>query len=235
MNAYLRVTSQKIADRLGFMCAQVIADDVNGSFWSLTGDEIFQKGDELCTGVAGTGLADDLAAPGIKGCVERERSMAIIFKAVSFSPTGRERQDGVQTIQRLDGTLFVDTEHCGVERRFEVQPDDIGGFLFEFRIGTGHIAAQSMGLDPGPSPHPSHPAVGNTQIPCQLSGAPMSRSIGRRLLSRFQNPGLQGNDLFRDNLATMSGIQTRQAFFNKTLFPPSNEVLATTFLFIMAR
>jgi hypothetical protein len=29
----------------------------------------------------------------------------------------------------------------------------------------------------------------------------------------------------------MSGIQTRQAFFNKTLFPPSNEVLATTFLF----
>jgi hypothetical protein len=31
MNAYFRVTSQKIADRLGFMCAQVIADDVNGS------------------------------------------------------------------------------------------------------------------------------------------------------------------------------------------------------------
>ncbi len=131
MNAYLRVTSQKIADRLGFMCAQVIADDVNGSFWSLTGDEIVQKGDELCTGVAGTGLADDLAAPGIKGCVERERSMAIIFKAVPFRPTGRERQDEVQTIQRLDGTLFVDTEHCGVERRLEVQPDDIGGLLFE--------------------------------------------------------------------------------------------------------
>ena len=46
------MTSQKIADRLGFMRAQVIADDVNDSFWSLTGDEIFQKGDELCTGVA---------------------------------------------------------------------------------------------------------------------------------------------------------------------------------------
>ena len=225
------MTSQKIPDRLGLMRAQVIADDVNGSLRSLAGDEIFQKGDELCTGVAGAGLADDLPAPGLKGCIERERSMAIIFKAVSFRPTGRERQDGVQTIQRLDGTLFVDTEHCGVQRRFEVQADDIGRLLFKFRIGTGHIAAQSMGLDPGPSPHPSHPAVRNTQIPCQLSGAPMSRSIGRRLLSRFQNSGLQGNDLLRDNLATMSGIQTRQAFFNKTLFPPSNEHLAAAFLF----
>src|SRR5271166_4155439 len=29
--------------------------------------------------------------------------------------------------------------------------DDIGGLLFEFRVGTGHIAAQSMGLDPSPS------------------------------------------------------------------------------------
>src|ERR1700726_505665 len=136
MNAYLRVTSQKIADRLGFMCAQVIADDVNGSFWNLTGDKIFQKGDELCTGVAGTGLADNLAAPGIKGCIERERSMAIIFKAVSFSPTGRERQNRVQTIQRLDGTLFVDTEHCGVERRLEEQADETGGLLFAFRGGA---------------------------------------------------------------------------------------------------
>jgi hypothetical protein len=37
MNAYFRMTSQKSADRLGFMCAQVTADDVNGSFWSLDG------------------------------------------------------------------------------------------------------------------------------------------------------------------------------------------------------
>ena len=69
MNAYFRVARQKIADRLGFMCAQVVADDVNGSFWSLAGNQIFQKGDKLCTGVAGAGLTDDLAAPGIKGCI----------------------------------------------------------------------------------------------------------------------------------------------------------------------
>ena len=69
MDADLRVTGQKVPDRLGLMCAQVIADDVNGSFWSLTGNQIFQKCDKLCTGVAGAGLTDDLAAPGIKDCI----------------------------------------------------------------------------------------------------------------------------------------------------------------------
>ena len=53
MNAHLGMTSQKIADCLGLMRAQVIADDVNGLLRSLAGDQIFQKGDELCTGVAG--------------------------------------------------------------------------------------------------------------------------------------------------------------------------------------
>ena len=159
MNAHLRMTSQKIADRFGFMRTQVITDDVNDLLWSLTGDEIFQKRDELRTGVAGAGLADYLTAPGIKGCIERERSMAVVFKAVAFGPTGRKRQNRIQAIQRLDGTLFVDTEHCGVERRLEVQADDIGRLLFKLRVGAGHIAAQSMGLDPGASPHPSHPTV----------------------------------------------------------------------------
>src|SRR5260370_12089647 len=118
------------------MFAQYISDDVNVSFWSLTGDEIFQKGDELCTGVAGAGLADDLAAPGIKGCIERERSMAIIFKAVSFSPTGRNRQNRVQTIQRLDGTLFVDTEHSGVDRQLELPAHAIPTPISHFHLRT---------------------------------------------------------------------------------------------------
>ena len=168
------------------MRAQVIADDVNGSFWSLTGDEILQKGDELCTGVAGTGLADNLAAPGIKGCIERERSMAIIFKAVSFSPAGRQRQHWVQTIQCLDGTLFVDAEYCGVERGLEVQADHIGRLLFKLRIGARHIAAYPMGLDSSPGPYSSHSAMGNAQMLSQPSGAPMSRAIGGACLVAFR-------------------------------------------------
>ena len=64
----------------------------------------------------------------------------------------------------------------------------------------------------------------------QLPGAPMSRAIGRGLFSRLQNPGFLADDLLRDNLATMPRIQTRQAFFNKSGFPPRNEVLTTALL-----
>ena len=141
MDAYFRMTGQKIADCFGFMRAQVVANDVNGPFWSLAGDQIFQKRNELRTGVAGAGLADDFPAPGIKGRIERERSMPIIFKAVSFGATGRKRQHRIQTIQRLDGTLFVDTEYCGAQRRLEVQANDIGRLLFKLRIGARHVAA----------------------------------------------------------------------------------------------
>ena len=125
MNAYLRVTSQKIADRPGFVCAQVIADDVNGLFWSLAGDEIFQKGDELCTGVAGARLANHLAAGGMERRVQRERAVAVILEAVSFGPARGEWQNWVQTIQRLDGTLFVDAEDRRVQRWLEVKSNDV--------------------------------------------------------------------------------------------------------------
>src|SRR6202521_6377241 len=115
--------------------------------------------------------------------------------------------------------LFSSTQNtAALSGGFEVQADDIGGLLCEFRLGTSHIAAQSMGLDPRPSPHPSHPAVGNPQMPGQLSGAPMSRTIGRRLLSRLQNPRLLADDSLHDNLASILGIQTRQMFFHQTNF-----------------
>ena|ERR1700730_11855606 len=54
---------------------QIIADDCDGSCWSLTGDAIFQKG--LCTGGADAGLTN-LAPPVIKGCIERERHNRVV-------------------------------------------------------------------------------------------------------------------------------------------------------------
>src|SRR5258708_9543155 len=127
--------------------------------------------------------------------------------------------------------LFSSTQNtAALSGGLRYRPMTSAAFSSNSGIGAGHIAAQSMGLDSGASPHASHPTVRNAQMSSQLSGAPMSRAIGRRLLSRVQNPGFLADDLLRDNLATTPRIQTRQASFNKTLFPPSNEVLATAFL-----
>ena len=120
------------------MRAQVIADDVDTLLRSLAGDQIFQKGDELCTGVAGAGLADDLAAPGLQGW---DRGRAFhgdnIRSRVVPPDRARAAERGPNDPAFLDGTLFVDTEHCGVQRRFESRPMTSAAFLFNFRIVYG--------------------------------------------------------------------------------------------------
>src|SRR5260370_15244800 len=93
MNTHFGMTSQKITDCLGLMRAQVIADDMHGLLLRLACDEIFQKRDELCTGVAGASLTNHLAAGGVGGRVQRERALAGIIASVSVGsgPGGRDR------------------------------------------------------------------------------------------------------------------------------------------------
>jgi hypothetical protein len=48
----------------------------------------------------------------------------------------------------LNGTFLVDAEHRCIDRRLEIQTDDIGGFFLELGIVAGNIAAKSMRLEP---------------------------------------------------------------------------------------
>src|ERR1700736_5056151 len=87
---HLGMMGETITDCFGFMRAQVVANNVHGLLWSLAGDQVFQKRNELRTGVALAGLADHLPALGIKRRIDRERSVAVVFKAVSFGPSDPE-------------------------------------------------------------------------------------------------------------------------------------------------
>ena len=99
------------------MGAQVIADDMDGLPLGLASEESFQKRDELRASVAGAGLANHLATAWYGVCrVQRQRTVTVILKAVSFCPARGQWQNGVQAIQRLDGTFFVDPEDCRVKR-----------------------------------------------------------------------------------------------------------------------
>src|SRR5260370_39611420 len=93
MNTHFGMTSQKITDCLGLMRAQVIADDMHGLLLRLACDEIFQKRDELCTGVAGASLTNHPAAGGGGGRVQRERARAGILAdgAVGSGRGGRQK------------------------------------------------------------------------------------------------------------------------------------------------
>jgi hypothetical protein len=47
-----------------------------------------------------------------------------------------ERQARLGSVQRLYLALFIDAQHDGVLRRVQVEPEDIGAFLGEQRIGA---------------------------------------------------------------------------------------------------
>src|SRR5260370_20045606 len=230
MNTHFGMTSQKITDCLGLMRAQVIADDMHGLLLRLACDEIFQKRDELCTGVAGASLTNHLAAGGVERRVQRERAVAVILEAVSFGAARGEWQNRIQPVQRLDRTLLVDAEDRRIKRWLEIKSNDVSCLLFELRVSTDHVAPESMGLDSCASPDPCYSTVRSAQMPSQLAGAPMSRTIGRRLLSRVQNLGFLADDVLRDNLAAMPGIKPRQALRSKTFFPAGDEIQAAAFL-----
>ena len=42
--------------------------------------------------------------------------MPVVFETVAFGTSRRERQDGIETIQGLNGGLLIDTEHGRVLR-----------------------------------------------------------------------------------------------------------------------
>jgi hypothetical protein len=97
MNSHFGMTSQKITDCLGLMRAEVITDDMHRLRLGLARDKIFQKRNELCTGVAGASLANNLAAGSMERRVQRKGAVAVIFKAMSFGSARREWQNRIQT------------------------------------------------------------------------------------------------------------------------------------------
>jgi hypothetical protein len=70
---------------------EVVQDDVNLLPGRAPRDELFEKGNELAAGVACGGFAVYTTGGGIQRRIQGERSVAVVFKAVAFGASRRER------------------------------------------------------------------------------------------------------------------------------------------------
>ena len=86
-----------------------------------------------------------------------------VLEAVAFGTSRRERQDGIETIQGLDGGLLIDAEHGRVLRWAQIEAEDIGGFAFEVGIVAGHVAFETVRLQAGFLPDAMHGVFADTQ------------------------------------------------------------------------
>lgn len=96
-----------------------------------------EKGQKVMAGVARRRHALDLPRAHVERGVGRERPVAHVLEAVPLRAAGREWQDGVTPVERLDAGLLILAEDDCVGRRVEIEPDHIGGLLLEVGIGAG--------------------------------------------------------------------------------------------------
>jgi hypothetical protein len=121
--------AQKALNACRFMSRKVVGDDMNTGFGRLSSNHLGKKLHELGAGVAVSCLSQDLAGGRVQGRIERKSAVAKGFESVTFGPSRRERQEGIQTVQGLNGALFIDTENSRMGGRLQRETDDSGCLL----------------------------------------------------------------------------------------------------------
>lgn len=211
MEVDLRMGLEKGCDQFGLMSGKVVGNDMDRFACGLGGDDLGQKIDELHTGMAGRGFAQDQAALGFEGGIKREGAVAEILEAVGLGATRRKRQDRVQTIERLDGTFFINAEDGGVRGRVQIKADDISRFGFELGVVADHVLTQEMRSQAVAAPDPSHRHVGEAELFRQPPTAPMRAAVCGWSSGPIQNPGLQSGRPLARGTSLMTRHQAAQA------------------------
>jgi hypothetical protein len=182
MDANITISLEEFPDLGGTMRREIIGDEMNFLCRCLASNDLLEKSHELRAGMAGRSFAEDFTTLGVERRKERKRPVPIIFKTVPLCAPWAQGQHRIQPIQCLNGTFLVDAEHRCIDRRLEIQTDDIGGFFLELRIVTGNIAAQSVGLQPSFGQDARYPDVVGANFGGNLASRPMRRSISRLTL-----------------------------------------------------
>ena len=220
MDGDVWMLGQKRDDTLGLMGRKVVHDDVNFLAGRLGGHHVGQKGNKLRAGVTGGGFSDHLAGAHVKGGVERESAVTVVFEAVALGTTGRKRQDRVEPIQGLNGAFFIDRENRRVHWRVELKSDDIGRLGLKVRIVAGHISPEAMGLKTGLAPDLRDVRLGRSQLSGQTAGAPLGGSpTGFAVQSKVDDPCFELLAARRGLTAPMPAVESRQSILAETLPP----------------
>ena len=147
-----------------------------------------QEGHKLLAGVASGGLAMNLAGLSVERGVERESAVADVLETVPLRPAGRQGQNRIFAVQRLDSRFLVHAKHHGMLRGIEIEPDHIGGLLLELGVVGRHVALHPVWLDPVLLPGPSHHHVVDAELLGQAPRTPVRRPVARLLARPVQDP-----------------------------------------------
>jgi hypothetical protein len=199
---------EELANRLSFVRGEIVEDDVNLLPRRAQGYNFLEKGNELATGVASSGFAVDTTGGGIQRSIQGERSVPVVLEAVTFRASRRERQDGIEAIQGLNGCLLINAEHSRVLGRAQKEAEDIGRFGFELGIVAGHVAFEAVRLQARFLPNPIHGVFTDAQHGGQFAATPVRRPVAGLPPRGGQDAGAQSGSQHTGLLAGMIGVQS---------------------------
>src|SRR5213595_2510370 len=195
------------------------------------GDDVGKKGHKLCAGVSRCGFAEHATVLSVKGRVQRERTVAAILKAVTFGPSGRQRQHWIKAVKCLNRRLFVHTKNDRMGRRIEIQPDNVGGLNLKLRVVRCHVALKSMRSQAMLDPYSRYHHMRYAERLTQLTTRPVRRAAARSVLSPGQNPRFELRLVLCRCTAPMPSIEPAKPILIKTPSPPINVVWRARQLF----
>lgn len=145
--------------------------------------------------------------------------MSVVLEAMTFGASWGERQDGIETIQSLNGGLLVDAEHRRVLRRAQIEAEDVGGFGFELGIVAGHVAFETVRFQAGFLPNAMHGVFADTQRGGQFAATPVRRPVAGFSARGGQDTGAQSRSQHTGHLAGMMGVQSLESVVPEALLP----------------
>jgi hypothetical protein len=140
----------------------------------------------------------------------------------SFGHPGRQGQDRLRAIQRLDLALLVHAKHQRLQRRVQVQPDDVAHLVDEQRVRGELISFGAMGLKAERAPDTADRALRELELASERARAPI-RGIAWNFVERGGNQPL---DLSITNCAWRSRAWSIEATLNEAK-PPFTDALTS--------
>src|SRR5271169_5594688 len=172
--------------------------------------------------MAGSGFAVDATGGDIQRRIQGERSVPVVLKSVTFGASWRERQDGIKTIQGLNGSLLIDAEYGRVLGRIEIEAEDVGRFGFEIGIIAGHVAFEAVRFQTGLLPNPMHGVFADAQRGSQLAATPVRGPVAGFSPRVGQNSGAQSGSQYTGLLTGMIGVQSIESVTTEALLPAND-------------
>jgi hypothetical protein len=129
-------------------------------------------------GVPRETAAQDLPARDLQSSEQTRRAVPLIVVRHPRRQARSQRKDRLSSVQRLNLGLLVDTDHQGLFRRVEVEPDDVGQLLFEGGIVAELEARGAVRLQLVLAPDTVHGCGAETDFSRQTTAAPVGRCLG---------------------------------------------------------